>query len=124
MNTKSIVSGIAAGVLIGGAYVLLTTPQSGKELREKAKRKEEWTAFNEQTLNKKDEIKEKWNEISTEGKEALSNLSSEMQRTYNLYEEDVKPEVQAIQKEVQEISDTIATLSEKVREEADGKENK
>ncbi|MFC5713562.1 YtxH domain-containing protein [Thalassorhabdus alkalitolerans] len=124
MNTKSIVSGIAAGVLIGGAYVLLTAPQSGKELREKAKRKEEWTALNEQTLNKKDEIKEKWNEISTEGKEALSNLSSEMQRTYNRYEEEVKPEVQAIQKEVQEISDTIATLSEKIRKEADGNENK
>ncbi|WP_054635564.1 YtxH domain-containing protein [Thalassobacillus sp. C254] len=124
MNTKSIVSGIAAGILMGGAYVLLTAPQSGKELREKAKRKEEWTALNEQTLNKKDEIKEKWNEISTEGKEALSNLSSEMQRTYNRYEEEVKPEVQAIQKEVQEISDTIATLSEKIRKEADGKENK
>ncbi|MDQ0299869.1 gas vesicle protein [Salibacterium salarium] len=118
MDSKSLFSGLFLGIVLGGGSALLSAPISGQETRSMMKQ------YDLKTLNKKLSRKGKsavqeWQEAATEGFEAVDGLTQEMKKTYSRYKDEVEPEVEAIQQQVKEISDSISELNERIRKESE-----
>jgi len=80
---SSFITGLLAGVAIGGVLALLYAPQSGKETREKIKQKfidleKELEALKAKAGEKSDEVKSDLEERFSKLKKEMENLESEV----------------------------------------------
>ncbi len=97
MHLKSTVIGLAVGIVGGAATVLLTTPQSGKDVRLTMKS----TKDAGQQLNS--EFKQRFSSI----KDAVLSIKDEVQTTVPSVVEDVKVSVQNWQQETAPIQNRL-----------------
>jgi gas vesicle protein len=79
----SFITGLLAGVAIGGVIALLYAPQSGKETREKIKQKfsdleKELEALKDKAGQKSDEVKNDLEERFAKLKKEVENLAGEV----------------------------------------------
>ncbi|MFB4163742.1 YtxH domain-containing protein [Alteribacillus sp. JSM 102045] len=118
MDSKSLITGLITGFIIGGFSALITAPASGNETRDSFKNLS-WKSLNRKAARTGKEAVQDWRYAATEGFEAFDGLTQEMKRTYSRYKEEVEPEVEAIQQQVKEISDAIADLNDQIRKESE-----
>ncbi|WP_185819906.1 YtxH domain-containing protein [Salibacterium salarium] len=118
MDSKSLFSGLFVGIVLGGGSALLSAPVSGHETRNFVKQYDLKTINHKLSRKGKSAVQE-WQEAATEGFEAVDGLTQEMKKTYSRYKDEVEPEVEAIQQQVKEISDSITELNERIRKESE-----
>ncbi|MGY4690486.1 YtxH domain-containing protein [Salibacterium sp. K-3] len=118
MDSKSLVSGLLTGLAAGGVLTLLSAPASGDETRQYMKQYN-WQQVNRLLSRKGKAAVYDWRYAATEGFEAVDGLTEEMKKTYSRYKEEVEPEMESIQQQVKEISDSITELNERIRKESE-----
>jgi gas vesicle protein len=111
-KSKVFIAGLLCGGAIAGAAALFTSPSS-KELRRKMKEKgQEW----KHSLNeiKKDGkmLKNQVIHAAAEGKEAIAELKSDMQKAFSSWQTSIEPNKEKIQQELEELTKTLELLEE------------
>ncbi|SFL63809.1 YtxH domain-containing protein [Salibacterium qingdaonense] len=118
MDSKSLISGLFAGLMAGSIASLLSAPASGDETRQYMKQYN-WKNVNRLLSRKGQAAVYDWRYAATEGLEAVDGLTQEMKKTYSRYKQEVEPEMESIQEQIKEISDSITELNERIRKESE-----
>ncbi|RYG72854.1 YtxH domain-containing protein [Lentibacillus lipolyticus] len=112
---KSFMLGIATGGAVGAAAALFTTPESGKNLRNRAKRQGvEWKESFEKLRNDTLHLKERITQTSKEGAVLIKELTQEMKSSVETWKETVEPHQENIQEYLVQIESSLKELEDKV----------
>jgi len=115
MKVKPFLYGFLTGGLAAGISILLTTPNSGKVTRVKMKRNSQ-VALNQLQVLKYNllDLKSSALHATKEGRTQISTFLTDVKIALALWEEEVRPQQQKIQKEIIEMKETIQELDEKL----------
>ncbi len=108
---NSLLLGLFVGGVIGGLSILLSTPKTGAELRTTLK--ESGRDISDRLQNIKTETMDFFElvERSTkEGKEVIKDFAEDIQKTISVWKNEIEPHQINIQKELQEIEQTLQRL--------------
>ncbi|MFD1360984.1 YtxH domain-containing protein [Lentibacillus salinarum] len=113
---KSFFLGILAGSTIGAAAALLSTPESGRSLRSRAKeqRIELKDLFKKLTDNGL-QLKNQLTETSKEGAVLAKELTLEMKNSVEEWKKTVEPHQENIHEYLEQIESSLKDLEDKVR---------
>lgn len=118
VKAKSVLLGFLIGGVAASISTLLTTPVSGKDSRQYIRKNTE--CFKKQLIELKSQLIDLKNSLihaSKEGKESISAFSSELKASINNWMEEITPNQQNIQKELQAIEIAIQELEENLNKE-------
>ncbi|WP_186579156.1 YtxH domain-containing protein [Aquibacillus kalidii] len=114
MNGKSLLLGILAGGVVSAAVTLLSTPVSGKELRNDAKEKGEKVVESVNKLKSDGfNLKEQIAQTSKEGAALIKDLSVDVKESIETWKKTVEPHQRNIQKYLSQIEQSLKELEEK-----------
>lgn len=104
----SLILGTVTGLVIGGAYGLLSTPRTGKENREYLKQytdnvKQESKDFKE----KVDDVMSSVSNLQTELEMFKGPVTNEFKRIIHQYQNDISPRLDRIQARQEQLNDSI-----------------
>ncbi len=110
-NNKSLLVGLLVGGVIGGVATLLSTPSSGKELRSQINlnRKQIEDLLNQLKKESK-ELKVQLVQTAKEGSEVVKEVSADLMKSIQQYQQDTEPHKENIMKEIEEIDSRIKQL--------------
>lgn len=110
-NNKSLLVGLLVGGVIGGVATLLSTPSSGKELRSQINlnRKQIEDLVNQLKKESK-ELKVQLVQTAKEGSEVVKEVSADLMKSIQQYQQDTEPHKENIMKEIEEIDSRIKQL--------------
>ncbi|WP_138419774.1 YtxH domain-containing protein [Aquibacillus sediminis] len=115
-NGKSLLLGFLVGGVISSAATLLSTPKSGKELRNQAKLR------GEDVIQTFDKLKEEGSQLTTqiaqtskEGASLIKDLSFEMKDSIESWKKTIEPHQKNIQKYLTQIEESLKELEEKTQ---------
>ncbi|ULT58074.1 YtxH domain-containing protein [Neobacillus drentensis] len=115
MKVKSFLYGLMTGGLAAGVSVLLTAPNSGKVTREKMKENTQSVLNQLQVIQKNLlELKNSAIHASKEGRAQISTFLTEVKSALAQWEEEVSPQQERIQKEINEMKNTIQELEDEI----------
>jgi gas vesicle protein len=115
MKIKSIAFGILAGSAIGAITTLLSTPQSGKDLKGQIKEnKDEWKAVFTDIKNNAVEVKDAVSRLSQEGKQTITHLKDDMQSSIQTWQGSTEPNIQHIKDDISAIEQLAENMEQKV----------
>ncbi|MFO1442765.1 YtxH domain-containing protein [Bacillus sp. Bva_UNVM-123] len=115
MRTKSLLLGFLIGGAAASISTLLAAPVSGKEARQYVKKNTD--LIKNQLMDLKEQLTSLTSLAITatkEGKETISAFSSDIKTSINSWKQEIIPNQQAIQKELQEIETAIQELEAKL----------
>ncbi|MGM0876261.1 MAG: YtxH domain-containing protein [Bacillota bacterium] len=112
-KNKSLLCGLLVGGLIGGIAVLMSTPSTGKELRgqlqiNRRKLEETLQQLKTESIALKDQI------IITakESSGVVKEVSTDLKRTINQFQQEIAPHKKDLQKEIEEVELKIKQLEQ------------
>ncbi len=110
-NNKSLLVGLLVGGVIGGVATLLSTPSSGKELRSQINlnRKQIEDLVNQLKKESK-ALKVQLVQTAKEGSEVVKEVSADLMKSIQQYQQDTEPHKENIMKEIEEIDSRIKQL--------------
>lgn len=110
-NNKSLLVGLLVGGVIGGVAALLSTPSSGKELRSQINlnRKQIEDLIN-QLKNESKALKVQLIQTAKEGSEVVKEVSADIMKSIQQYQQETEPHKENIMKEIEEIDNRIKQL--------------
>lgn len=108
------------GFMIGGATsavaTLLSTPSSGKELRERVKEQSvEWKEMADKLMKDGLRLKDQIAKTSKEGVALVNNLTQEMKKSVEEWKVAVGPHQENIHEYLEQIEASLKDLEEKVK---------
>ncbi|MEI3598894.1 MULTISPECIES: YtxH domain-containing protein [unclassified Oceanobacillus] len=109
MSSKSIVLGILVGGAIGASAALLSTPVSGRDVRNCLK-----DQFIDM-LNLINNLKDQLRETSKEGVVIVKELTDEMKKSVEEWKETVEPHQEGIYHYLEQIEASLRDLENKVK---------
>lgn len=111
MKAKPLLFGMIVGGIASGIATLLTTPRSGKELRENLINAEiEWSINLSTLKNCLLDLKNEINTVSQEGKEVFSSLLKDLNISVKEWKESTEENQHRLKTELQSIQDSIENL--------------
>ncbi|MBU7595059.1 YtxH domain-containing protein [Metabacillus halosaccharovorans] len=110
-NNKSLLVGLLVGGVIGGVATLLSTPSSGKELRSQINlnRKQIEDLVNQLKKESK-ALKVQLVQTAKESSEVVKEVSADLMKSIQQYQQDTEPHKENIMKEIEEIDTRIKQL--------------
>ncbi|RIW35361.1 YtxH domain-containing protein [Bacillus salacetis] len=115
MKMKSISYGVLAGSALGAIAALLTTPQSGKDLKGQIrKNKDEWKSILLEIKTNAVEVKDAVSRLSSEGKETITHLKDDMQNSIQAWQGSTEPNIQHIKDEISAIEQLAEDMEQTV----------
>lgn len=110
-NNKSLLVGLLVGGVIGGVATLLSTPSSGKELRSQINlnRKQIEDLVNQLKKESK-ALKVQLVQTAKESSEVVKEVSADLMKSIQQYQQDTEPHKENIMKEIEEIDSRIKQL--------------
>ena len=117
MNKKQFTYGIFIGGAVGALSALLSTPVSGKHLREQAKETtQEWIQMTKDISANLKELKSSLTTLTEEGKMIINDLLSDIKVNLKDWQESIEPTKQHLQKDIEEIQSTIEELEQQLQD--------
>ncbi len=111
MKLKSLVIGMVVGGVVGATSTLLSTPASGREVRNQLKEsKDQWRNVIEELKTNVTDLKNSLQHLSAEGKDTVSKLSADLKVTIQQWKEQTEPHSKRIQEELDLIQNTLSQL--------------
>ncbi|RDI47871.1 YtxH domain-containing protein [Falsibacillus pallidus] len=118
MNKKIFSYGLLVGAAVGAVSALLTTPSSGRDLREQLQHSaEEWLEMVKDMKVNVVNLKDSVAKLSAEGKETILQLTSDIKEIVQQWQMESKPIKEQLDKEIAEIQRTIEELESEIRSE-------
>lgn len=115
LNGKSIAIGFVVGGTISAATALLTTPASGRSLRNQVKTQGmEWRRIIEDIIRDGWHLKDQIAKTSKEGAALINELTEEMKTSVDEWKNAVEPHQNNIHQYLEEIEASIKDLEEKM----------
>ncbi|TFJ93528.1 YtxH domain-containing protein [Lentibacillus salicampi] len=112
---KSLFLGMVAGGALGAAAVLLSTPESGRNLRSRAREQRvEWQELLENLKDGSLKLKERLTNTSKEGAVLVRELTQEMKNSVEDWKKTVEPHQESIHQYLKEIESSLRDLEDKV----------
>ncbi|NGP43910.1 YtxH domain-containing protein [Bacillaceae bacterium SIJ1] len=112
-KTKSFTIGFLIGGIAAGAYTLLNTPKSGKQLRFDARRSaENWKEQLEEIKHEARELAQQIQHTSKESMQSIKDVAAELQVSVEEWRQSVAPHQKKIQKELAAIEKSMKELEE------------
>ncbi len=110
-NNKSLLVGLLVGGVIGGVATLLSTPSSGKELRSQINlnRKQIEDLINQLKKESK-ALKVQLIQTAKEGSVVVKEVSADLMKSVQQYQQEAEPHKENIMKEIEEIDNRIKQL--------------
>lgn len=116
MNKKGFILGVLVGGVAGACAALLTTPVSGENLRGQIKDStNDWMKMANDIKGDAIELKESVSNLTKEGKEIFTELATDVKVAVQEWQQDISSNRENLQKEMQEIQDTIAKLEQQFK---------
>ena len=113
---KSFVIGFMIGGAASAIATLLSTPSSGKELRDRVKQQsKEWKEMADNLLRDALRLKDQIAETSKEGVALINNLTQEMKKSVEEWKIAVEPHQENIHGYLEQIELSLKDLEEKVK---------
>lgn len=109
MSSKSLFFGLLVGGAIGASAALLSTPESGSDVRDRIK--EQFIDMKNLINNLKDQLRE----TSTEGVVIVKELTEEMKKSVEEWKETVEPHQEGIYHYLEQIEASLRDLENKVK---------
>jgi gas vesicle protein len=109
MSTKSLIFGLLAGSAIGASAALLSTPESGQDVRNRMKN---------QLVDMKVRINQLKNQLrftSKEGIVIVKELTEEMKKSVEEWKETIEPHQDGIYNYLEQIEASLRDLENKVK---------
>src|SRR5699024_6507614 len=121
MNTLSKSKSLLLGFLLGGTIsavtTLLTTPTSGRNLRERVKEQSiEWKKIVDDIISDGMRLKDQIAKTSKEGVALINELTNEMKTSIEEWKNAIEPHQENIHEYLEEIEASIKDLEEKINE--------
>ncbi|WP_181833127.1 YtxH domain-containing protein [Bacillus taeanensis] len=114
-KARSYLIGFAFGTFLTGTAVLLNAPKSGKELRTDMKEKgEEFKASLTKFKSETTDLKNKIVNLSKEGKETFTTLSSEVKDSMGEWKRSVDPNLKQLQKDLEELQQKLEEAADQM----------
>lgn len=114
---KSLLVGFIIGGTISAATTLLSTPTSGRVLRERIKEQSmEWKDMADKLLQDALRLKDQIAQTSKEGVALINNLTQEMQKSVEEWKIAVEPHQENIHEYLEQIESSIKDLEAKLKE--------
>lgn len=114
-NGKSIVIGFIVGGTISAATALLTTPSSGRVLRNRVKEQSiEWKRIVDDIITDGLRLKDQIAKTSKEGVALINELTQEMKTSVDEWKNAIEPHQENIHEYLEEIEASIKALEEKM----------
>jgi len=112
---KSFFLGMLVGGAIGSAVVLLTSPSSGKELRDRIQlNRQKLDDLLNELKTEGSHLKEQITNTAKESIEIVKEVTSDLNKSIQVWKKDIDPHKQAIQQELKEIEAKIKELEESI----------
>ncbi|MRX71459.1 hypothetical protein GJU40_04630 [Bacillus lacus] len=116
-RSKSILLGLLVGTVVGGAATLLTSPSSGKQVRQQIRNnKEKMTDSVNQMKSEIRVLKQTITNASKDSADVLKEVSAELKQSVQEWQVDIEPNKEDLQKELSEIEDKIKELETTVKQ--------
>lgn len=109
MSSKSVVYGILVGGAIGASAALLSTPESGRDVRNRLK--EQFINM----LNQINHLKDQLRVTSKEGVVVVKELTDEMKKSVEEWKETVEPHQEGIYHYLEQIEASLRDLENKIK---------
>ncbi|MEI3607817.1 YtxH domain-containing protein [Pseudogracilibacillus sp. SE30717A] len=114
---KSILIGFVLGGTISAATALLTTPSSGRELRDKVKQQSiEWKKIVDDIIQDGLRLKDQIAKTSKEGVALINDLTQEMKTSVEEWKNTIEPHQENIHEYLEQIEASIKDLETKINE--------
>lgn len=114
---KSLLLGFLIGGTISAATALLTTPSSGRDLRERVKEQSiEWKKVVDDIIRDGIRLKDQIAKTSKEGVALINELTNEMKTSIEEWKSAIEPHQENIHEYLEEIEASIKDLEEKMNE--------
>ncbi|MDL4842760.1 YtxH domain-containing protein [Aquibacillus rhizosphaerae] len=118
VNGKSLLLGILAGGVVSATATLLSTPQSGKELRTDAKlRGEKLVDTFDKIKSDGIQLTEQIAQTSKEGALLVKELSADVKTSLETWKRTIEPHQKNIQKHLAKIEESLKELEEQTKKE-------
>ncbi|GAB3790167.1 YtxH domain-containing protein [Virgibacillus kimchii] len=115
-NGKSLLLGFLVGGTVTVAATLLTTPASGRDMRNRVKDQgAEWKSLVGNLKEDGERLKEQLFKTSQEGSILIKDLTQEMKKTVMDWKETVEPHQENIHNYLAQIESSLKDLEEKVK---------
>lgn len=115
MEFKTFIIGVGTGLIAGAATVLLTTPQSGKDLKLSLKdRKTGMDSLKGEFKNRIQTIKESVDSIKSEIKETVPGVVQEVKESISKFQADSAPNQQQLQIHLADLQKSAAEISAEI----------
>ena len=112
---KSLLLGLIVGGAAGAVTTLLSTPSSGRELRENVKLQSlEWKDMADNLLQDALRLKDQISKTSKEGVSLINDLTQEMKKSVDEWKVAVSPHQENIHEYLEQIQKSLKDLEEKV----------
>ncbi|MEK4230662.1 YtxH domain-containing protein [Solibacillus sp. FSL H8-0538] len=111
MKAKSLLIGLTAGIVGGAVAVLLTTPQSGEQLRTNLIRNT--NSAKEKICDVKYQasaVKQSFSVLSNEAKNNIPNIINELKETFAHFKQDIEPETVILKQEIENLQKSITEI--------------
>ncbi|TFB22088.1 YtxH domain-containing protein [Filobacillus milosensis] len=114
---KSLMLGVFFGSVVGASVSLLTTPNSGEELRTKVKDQSDRLRDIAQQIREDGlDLKNQLSKTSKEGAALLRDLSEDIKVSVESWKETIEPHQENLQEHLRQIEESIKELEDKVKE--------
>ncbi|WP_042476668.1 YtxH domain-containing protein [Bacillus ndiopicus] len=115
MKAKPFLIGLTAGIVGGAIATILSTPQSGKELRTNitnfsANAKERLNDVNFKTKNTKQSLKN----LSNEVKNNIPQIIKELSQSLTSFKQQIEPETALLKQEIEGLQKSISEIEQNV----------
>lgn len=115
INSKSLAVGIIVGGTVSAAVALLTTPTSGRDLRNQIKQQSlEWKRIVDDIISDGWRLKDQIAKTSKEGVALINELTQEMKTSVDEWKNAIEPHQENIHEYLEEIEQSIKALEEKM----------
>lgn len=113
MNGKSLLSGIIAGSLIASAAALLTTPASGKKLRQNCKvTTSRWQKDLAQIATDSKAASVQLKTTAKLSKDAFDSVGEEVKKSVDHWRSDVEPTLTKLKEDIEALQKKCRTIKE------------
>jgi gas vesicle protein len=113
MNSKSLLYGIATGVVLASTATLLTTPASGRDLQQSYKAKiKKWRRDVNQFSHDTIILKEKVTETTQLGIQSIKEVSGEVKEVISDWKKDVQPSLNQLKKDTDALQQRVKEMKQ------------
>ena len=115
-NKNSLLFGLVVGGVIGSIATLLSTPSSGKELRGQLNlNRKQLEDLLHQLKNESKALKEQLIKTVKDGSVVMKEVSSDLKKTVEQFQQEIEPHKNDLMKEIEEIDMKIKNLEQTLK---------